>query len=775
MSRTKCQAVGVCCANNPGSPAYIICARLVTTVILGIILTSMAVGQTTVKIDGRVFDAVDGRPLAGARIALVDTDFHTFTDPSGSYRFSLIPLGHYRLVVEAEGYKRDQDNEIEVVTDITRRCDIRLNRRVYDLGQTEVRRQMSPVSIQDGKVVNRVDIQRSGADDLARVLESVEGVYVTEGGTAGGIVRVSIRGCDPRHVLVLLDGQRLNSAGSGEANLGSVPLEIVERVEVYRGGQSARFGPDALGGVINIITQIQSGGAEREITGGKYWGSWKSERYKLTITNPVTLKNLESRISYGTKRSNGDFDYDHTISSITGDTTHSGTRYNGGFEDYNYHSTGNYRIGNNTRFYLSGQAYRSRQELPGYASEPDSTAWSKDKRLLAGLRMKHDYSLHNRLDLNVGFTRLEQYFNNVNHSRPAYRYENRYINDILTVKSEHLYRPWPGGAIRGGLEFERNILYHNNLMRPTAAMGRSVRDNTGFVIGGGQNLEPGDFPLPLDAAFNFYLRWDNTEARKDAVSADGPARIDKYQFLSKMINLSLSRGRETMFVLRGSYGNSYSLPSVNALFWMGDIQTVGNPELRPEVSEHSDIGIEVAADLRVKLSAGITYFHSYIKDLIVWHQATRGWKPVNLEAAQITGHEEFVNLGFFDGLFEVRYQNTIMVTRNKNSSLSLYNKELTYRPHYVTNIEGTLNKGRLQAAYRVRLVDIRYNIASNIKWYPAYRIDDFDLKYTTAFKGVDVETRVLVKNLRDMDYTLIGHHPMPGREYGLKISLSYKI
>ena len=350
------------------------------------------------------------------------------------------------------------------------------------------------------EVIDRMEIQESGAVNLARVLENVEGVYVTETGPAGGTVRVSIRGCDPRHVLILMDGLRLNNASTGEADLSAVPLEMVEKVEVLRGGQSARYGPDAMGGVINIVTQVQSAQKTPEFASGKYWGRWKTSKYTLTVVDPPLPDHLTGRFTYGSSRSNADFDYDYQVSTKTGvDSTHSGTRANAVMENSNYHGSGLYQLNERTSLSVSGQVYRARQGLPGSVARPDNTAWKEDNRTLAGLRVKSDRSVRYHLELAVGFSRFEQYFNNMAGDRVSERYEDLYVNDIISVKSAHLFRPWAGGELGGGLEFERNTLYQNDIYRPVWSKGRSVRDNTGLYLSGRQAFDLRQTPL-LDAA-----------------------------------------------------------------------------------------------------------------------------------------------------------------------------------------------------------------------------------------------------------------------------------
>ena len=90
---------------------------------------------------------------------------------------------------------------------------------------------------------------------VQEVLGQVPGVRVRRFGGLGSASTASIRGSKAEQVLILLDGVRLNSAQRGAVDLSTISLRQVEKIEVLRGGGSARFGSDAEGGVISITTR----------------------------------------------------------------------------------------------------------------------------------------------------------------------------------------------------------------------------------------------------------------------------------------------------------------------------------------------------------------------------------------------------------------------------------------------------------------------------------------------------------------------------------------
>src|SRR5271157_2619698 len=110
----------------------------------------------------------------------------------------------------------------------------------------------SPSSI---SVISAQQVADSGATDVAQVINGQPGVVVNDYGQTGALKTVSLRGSTSSQVLVLLDGIRLNSSVNGEVDLSSIPMEIIDRIEIVRGGESSLYGSSAIGGVINIITK----------------------------------------------------------------------------------------------------------------------------------------------------------------------------------------------------------------------------------------------------------------------------------------------------------------------------------------------------------------------------------------------------------------------------------------------------------------------------------------------------------------------------------------
>ena len=119
---------------------------------------------------------------------------------------------------------------------------------------TRVAQPLSDV-VADVSIIDRAQIERSGAVGLADVLKRLPGIEITRNGGPGATTSVFLRGAESRFTAVYIDGVRVDSQATGGAAWEAIPLALVDRIEVLRGPAAAVYGSDALGGVIQIFTK----------------------------------------------------------------------------------------------------------------------------------------------------------------------------------------------------------------------------------------------------------------------------------------------------------------------------------------------------------------------------------------------------------------------------------------------------------------------------------------------------------------------------------------
>ena len=109
--------------------------------------------------------------------------------------------------------------------------------------------------IADVSVIDRDRLDQAGQSSLRDLLAQQPGVQFSSNGGYRSSTGIFLRGASSSQTIVLIDGLRVGSATSGGASFENIPLERIERIEILRGAASALYGPDAVGGVIQIFTK----------------------------------------------------------------------------------------------------------------------------------------------------------------------------------------------------------------------------------------------------------------------------------------------------------------------------------------------------------------------------------------------------------------------------------------------------------------------------------------------------------------------------------------
>lgn len=214
--------------------------------------------RTDAHIVGHVIDATTGEHVPGVSLFIKGTTIGTVTDQTGHYRLMDMPLGTKTLVMKAVGYKT-QEKEIALKKGTTQEVNFFLEEDIAALdavvvsaNRTETTRRLAPtlVNVIDAKVFSA-----SNSNNLAQGIIFQPGVRVENNCQNCGFNQVRINGMEGRYTQILIDSRPIMSALAGVYGLEQIPTNMIERVEVVRGGGSALYGSSAIAGVLNIITK----------------------------------------------------------------------------------------------------------------------------------------------------------------------------------------------------------------------------------------------------------------------------------------------------------------------------------------------------------------------------------------------------------------------------------------------------------------------------------------------------------------------------------------
>ena len=213
---------------------------------------------TDAHLFGHVIDEATGEHLAYVTVVLEGTPTGTTTDATGHFLLRNLRAGTYTVTVETIGYE-SQSKKVTISKGTTTELDfaikampLMLDQVVVTSSRSERLKQEAPslVSVIGSELFSRVASQ-----SLAGGLTFQPGVRVENTCQNCGFPQVRINGLDGKYSQVLVDSHPLFSSLTGVYGLEQIPANMIERVEVMRGGGSALYGSSAIGGTINVITK----------------------------------------------------------------------------------------------------------------------------------------------------------------------------------------------------------------------------------------------------------------------------------------------------------------------------------------------------------------------------------------------------------------------------------------------------------------------------------------------------------------------------------------
>jgi len=471
-------------------------------------------------------------------------------------------------------------------------------------------------------VITEEQLAAAGALTAADALRQAAGVEIADNGTAGSVKSTRIRGSASAQVLVLVDGVRLNDNRQGMADLSQIPVESIQRIEVLRGGTSALYGADALGGVINIITKDRADkGFTLSVTSGGYVPRAAVEVAEGPTETPVEANWLDlvdtQKVGLQASAALGRLDL------LAGGSF---TRSANGFvwNDQQYIADWRRQVNSDL---LGGSAFLSLTAPLGAEGEGR-----------AGFKGQADYSsLAIPGQLTYPSTDAAQ-------QRAAFQGQLFYANPQLTrtlslearayYKLTHLAYQDPDPFFPAddvhvlhstGLELQQqaSILDFLELVYGGALLV-DLADST--AIGSRQRLSGGVF---LEAPLYLGSRLTLTPMGRLDWFSDFPASLT--------YKLALVFSLSDQVSLKASGGRSYRAPTLNDLYWPNDGMSEGNPDLQPETGYSGELGLTVMTGW---LELNLFGFVRYVLDGIQWAE-TSPWfyQPVNVGEALFPGAE----------------------------------------------------------------------------------------------------------------------------------------
>ena len=427
-------------------------------------------------------------------------------------------------------------------------------------------------------VIDRAQIDASGAPDLLELLRRQPGVDLARTGGSGQQTSLFLRGGNSNHVLFLVDGVRVASANTGAAAFEHLPLDQVERIEIIRGPRASYFGSDAISGVIAITTRERSG-ASALLRVGSHGRTAAAAAFGASSERGAFSVQL------------GGEEYDGFSASLPGAFGYDPD--DDGYSHRNLGLRGRYELGSQR---LGFSALATRQDV-----EFDQGETAVDQHALAAtLEGPLASGWMHRLTLGGARDDLDTpaYF-----ARFLTRRQNLdWVHDVAVAGDQHLVF---GANLQR--EHGRNL---DTFAGPVSVFDESLSHQAGFV--GWQGVR---------GAFEYEgaLRYDDHETFGGETTAQAA------------LGWRFESGR-----VYANWGQGFRAPNLNELYSPGYGGLFGgNPDLEPERSRALELGL----DLRLGATTlGINGYRNDIDELIAY-QGGETFQAINVARARIDGVE----------------------------------------------------------------------------------------------------------------------------------------
>ncbi|QDX81638.1 hypothetical protein B9N43_10465 [Denitratisoma sp. DHT3] len=459
--------------------------------------------------------------------------------------------------------------------------------------------------LNDFSVLTRSDIDKAGPSaTLGDLLSRLPGIELSREGGRGANENIFIRGTNAGHALILIDGIRVGSATLGQANLSALPVEQMERIEVVRGPESALYGSDAIGGVVNIFTR---GSKESSFSAKAGFGSRGS--YAANVAKKSNIGDLNYQVSFGTNGEDGK-------SNVTNSDSFAYNPDKDGF----WKRSAAMRID----YKLSSEAEIGAQYFYSQGQNKFDTSWPSKS---------YDWKTYSRISGSSAYARFQP----AKEWTTSIRFD-RSVDESDTVPSQTI------GELRDDFRTERKqITWQNDINLPIGRaliavdhLKEQIVTSSAFSL---TERDINSLSLGWDASMEKH-RWQ-ANVRRDRNSQYGAKNT---------YNLGYGYQLTHAWRLATHVGTAFKAPSFNDLYYP-NIPFVGsgNPNLRPETSRNRDVAVHYETEVH---KASLTVFRNDIKNLISWEETSPGswfYTPANVGKVRIDGWSLSYQWSIIDG------------------------------------------------------------------------------------------------------------------------------
>jgi vitamin B12 transporter len=502
-------------------------------------------------------------------------------------------------------------------------------------------------------VVKGETVATSNPGSLVDALRTVPGLDITETGGPGSTTNIRLRGANTGQTLVMIDGIRINdpTAASGDFDFAMFAPSAIERIEVLKGPQSALYGSDAMGGVVNIITKKGSGPAQFNVrTEGGSYGTAVTNGSMTGSSGPWSYA-----VTGGGQHSNGFSRFGYRIPPLEakyGPLERDGFDRVGGSARVGYDAGEGVRLESGTLASFTRSAYDQASgafpDTPSSATRLLEQVWGRASIDTLGGVLTHN--------INLSETHIDRAFDDVTYQinklpQNTSSILSEFIGDSSAAEYQGNLKLGPLGSLIFGskAQHETANTYATTLLPiPGATMPQLVGSqdtNSLFAL----------WQLPIGERLNVTMG-----GRLDDV-----VNVARFETWRTTAAYTIS---ETGTKFHASAGTGAKAPTLFQLF----APTFGNTTLAPEESFGYDAGVDQSL-FNGRVVVSLTGFSNDFSNLIdfVTDAAHPIGHYVNITRAATEGLEVGVNIDVMPGFLKFNLAYTYLKAKDLSTNLTL--------------------------------------------------------------------------------------------------------
>lgn len=587
-------------------------------------------------------------------------------------------------------------------------------------------------------ILNKKSISNRNGSNISDILKSVSGVYMKSYGSPNDLQTISINGLGAEHTVILLNGSKLNSLQNGQIDLSLIPAENVKRIEVMNNGYSSMFGSEAMGGVVNIITDDLLNESKLSLGLNSEFGSYNKRKFSFKLSNNIAKFKYDFLISDEKSDNDYRFYFDNGIEKELRN------KLNSAYKISNYTFSSDYKFSPSFNINYYTQFVNADRQIAGIETgnpPPDTKqldkTWNNILKLnysKKNLTVYSDFNFQNNLQNYNTYPVLESYYKNILVSN---------LNRVELIQNKNSYTI--------GSEIQYATLYSNEL--------KNDIDRKHYSLFNSSKIDLNELIIYPSLRYDYI-----TDIKKGAAT---------YQF-----GVNYQPLKKFDFHLRGNVSRNFGVPTFNGLYW----KTGGNPDLKPEYSQNYEAGFIFGGKYMFDYTLNFSYLNITTEDRIVWlPQRNFIWSPKNIGSSKSEILISSVKLSYsFNKKIYVKWETSYTRNNSKKTNEDFtgdpsLNKQILYVPDEQVQSNLEMNIGFAGVNLLHTYIGKRFSDTENLNPMSPINILDGNVFFNFNISSYTASFKFEVNNLTNSDYQIIAGYPAPLRNYNFKINLNYTL